>query len=203
MQARLPHAPERYRDAALLIVDKPSGLPTQAPQGGGPNLYEALRSTEARLALHHRLDTPASGLVLFTLDPRANPAIARGFREHQIQRIYLAAVLGDPGEVGQWTTPIEGQAARTDWRRVRAWAGFSWLECQLHTGRCHQIRLHAAQAGYPLLGDRRHGGAAGRLWPRLALHARALRLNHPMTQDRLEVESPIPEDLLALWEGRL
>ena len=81
---------ELHNDGVILVVEKPSGLPTQAPRGGGDNLYDRLRRRYPRLALHHRLDTPASGLVLFTLDPRANAAIARGFREHLIQRRYWA-----------------------------------------------------------------------------------------------------------------
>ena len=67
---------ELHNDGVILVVEKPSGLPTQAPRGGGDNLYDRLRRRYPRLALHHRLDTPASGLVLFTLDPRANAASA-------------------------------------------------------------------------------------------------------------------------------
>lgn len=193
----------RFRDATLLIVSKPAGLPTQAPRGGGPNLYDLLRAEHPGLGLHHRLDTPASGLVLFTLDARANAPIAAAFREHRIQREYLAAALGDPGEEGEWTWPIEGQPARTRWRRLRTLGGLSWLGCALHTGRTHQIRLHAEAAGHPLLGDRRHGGAAGRLWPRLALHAARLALRHPRGGGPLEVEDPLPDDLVSLWDRGL
>ena len=82
----------------------------------------------------------------------------------------------------------------------------SVVECGLETGRTHQIRRHAAGAGTPVVGDRRHGGAAGRLWPRLALHAVQLRLSHPMSDDPLVVDSPIPADLVELFDrvhGRL
>lgn len=194
---------ERHRDAALLVVSKPAGLPTQAPQGGGDNLYDRLRAQEPYLGLHHRLDTPASGLVLFTLDRRVNAAIAQDFAAHRIQREYLCAVLGEPGEGGRWEEPVEGQPARTDWRRVRRVGELSWLVCALHTGRTHQIRLHAAGAGFPLVGDRRYGGATGRLWPRLALHAARLALRHPRTRRALGVEDPLPADLQALWEAGL
>ena len=74
----------------------------------------------------------------------------------------------------------------------------SLLEVDLKTGRTHQIRRHAVQSGHPVVGDRRHGGAAGRLWPRLALHAARLALGHPATGEPLVIESPLPSDLTGL-----
>ena len=78
--------------------------------------------------------------------------------------------------------------------------GMAVLMCHLETGRTHQIRKHATEAGFPIVGDRRHGGAAGRAWPRLALHAQTLRFVHPMTDEEIAVESMIPEDLADLIE---
>ena len=165
-----------HQDSALLVVDRASGLPTQAPQGGGENLFDLLRDTHAYVGLHHRLDTPASGLVLFTLDKRANPPIAQGFREHTIRREYQVMVIGDPGEFGCWESPIDGKHARTPWRR-----------------------LGPGEHGHPVCGDRRHGGAAGSLWPRLALHACRLVLPHPITGKELSVAAQTPADLQELW----
>jgi 23S rRNA-/tRNA-specific pseudouridylate synthase len=196
-----PAVPERYRDAHLLIVDKPSGLPTQAPRTGGDHhLYAMLQAQEAYVGLHHRLDTPASGLVLFTLDKRANRAIADGFRTGSIRRRYQAALVGDPGAAGTWETDIDGRSARTHWRRLALGDGISIVEASLETGRTHQIRRHAVEHGHPVLGDRRHGGAAGRIWPRLALHAEHLALDHPISGEPLVIQSPLPPDLMELWD---
>ena len=149
---------ELHNDGVILVVENPSGLPTQAPRGGGDNLYDRLRRRYPRLALHHRLDTPASGLVLFTLDPRANAAIARGFREHLIQRRYWACVVGEPPAEGRWESDVDGLPALTHLRRLSQGDGLAAIELSLQTGRTHQIRAQAAEAGLPLLGDHRHVG---------------------------------------------
>ena len=99
-----------------------------------------------------------------------------------------------------WSEPIDGKPATTRFTRVASGEGMSVLRCGLESGRTHQIRRHAAGAGTPVVGDRRHGGAAGRLWPRLALHAVSLRLDHPTTGEGMVVESPIPSDLSELFD---
>jgi 23S rRNA pseudouridine1911/1915/1917 synthase len=189
-----------HRDDAVMVVNKPSGMPTQATrQERNNNLFALLQAQESYVGLHHRLDTPTSGLVLFTLDQRANQAIADAFRTHNVERTYQLVVVGDPGESGRWDTPIDGKTAATTFRRLSTSGGMSLLEASLETGRTHQIRVHAAEATYPVAGDRRHGGAAGRLWNRLALHACRLSFTHPMTGERLVVSAPVPQDLKALW----
>jgi len=196
-----PDLPERYRDPWLLAVDKPAGLPSQATrQGGRSHVYGMLAASERYVGLHHRLDTPASGLLLLTLSKQANANIAQGFREGWIHRSYLAVVLGDPGATGAWSTPVDGKTARTRFTRLSSRDGMSVIRCTLETGRTHQVRRHAAEAGHPLLGDRRHGGAAGRAWPRLALHAALLELDHPVTEEPLRITAPVPADLSELVE---
>jgi 23S rRNA-/tRNA-specific pseudouridylate synthase len=188
-----------HKDRWLIVVDKPYGLPTQAPKGGGENLYDQLRKVHPYVGLHHRLDTPASGLVLFTLDKAANSAIAEGFRTHTIARQYQVVVVGDPGPSGTWDGPIDGKSARTHFTRIGTGGGLAVLSVQLETGRTHQIRRHATMNGHPIAGDRRHGGAAGRLWSRLALHACALELAHPVKGPALSLSAPVPVDLAELW----
>jgi 23S rRNA pseudouridine1911/1915/1917 synthase len=199
---KAPALPERYRDADVVVVDKPSGLPTQAGREGGQvHVVGLLSGSERYVGLHHRLDTPASGLLLLTLRKAANAAIAAAFAEGAVEREYLAVVLGDPGPAGRWADELDGQPAATRWRRLSTAGGTSLLWCTLETGRTHQVRLHAAMAGHPILGDRRHGGAAGRAWPRLALHAARLTFPQPTTGQRVRVTSPVPADLAALVEA--
>jgi 23S rRNA-/tRNA-specific pseudouridylate synthase len=188
-----------YEDEWLLVLDKPAGLPTQAArQGAGDNLYDQARARHPYVGLHHRLDVPVSGLVLLTLDPRANEPIARAFRDHQIARSYLAVAAGE-AQPGPWTWPIEGKRAHTDVEVLGAGRGLSALRLSPQTGRTHQLRIHAAMAGTPLVGDRQYADASAWLWPRLALHAAQLALQHPITGAPLTLTSPLPSDLRELW----
>lgn len=198
---KVPDLPERYRDADIVVVDKPSGLPSQGTKDGGRmHVHGILAARERYAGLHHRLDRPASGLMLLTLRKTANVGVADAFASGNIHRDYLAVVLGDPGPQGAWTGPIDDQEATTHWRRLGADGGAAVLLCTLETGRTHQIRRHAADAGHPILGDRRYGGAAGRAWDRLALHACRLAFPHPRTGVEVEVRSPVPDDLRDLVE---
>jgi 23S rRNA pseudouridine1911/1915/1917 synthase len=193
---------EVFRDDAILVVDKPSGLASQPDPGGGDDLYTLLRRRERYVGLHHRLDRPASGLVLLALDPDVNAALAEAFREHRIDRSYLAVLAGDAVGVGTtrtWDAPIDGQTARTDVEVLGAASGLLAVRCALHTGRTHQIRRHAAMAGTPIVGDRRYGGEVGGWWPRLALHAYRLRFRHPRDGREIAVEAAVPGDLAVLW----
>lgn len=188
----------RFEDPYLLVVDKPHGLATQGTRDGEPDLYGILGADRPYLALHHRLDQPASGLVLLVLDPTVNAAIAAGFREHRIARTYLAVLAGEARDA-VWDRPVEGRSARTLVRALGHGEGLSAVQIGLETGRQHQIRQHAAMSGRPVVGDRRYGGDAGRRWPRLALHAAKLGFVHPVSGETIVVESPIPDDLAELW----
>ena len=173
-------------------------MPTQSAPGAPSDVFSELSKRFPYVGLHHRLDQAASGLVLLTLDPSVNAAIARGFREHTIERTYLAVLVGSVDDT-VWDRPVEGKAARTHVHVVGRGAGLSAVELRLETGRTHQIRQHAAMAGRPIAGDRRYGGEAGRRWPRLALHACRLAFIHPKAGAKITVESPIPSELSPLW----
>lgn len=182
---------EVFRDHWLLVVDKPAGLASQATRAGEAGLYEHLREREPYVGLHHRLDRNASGLMLFTLDPSANGGIAHGLRTHRITRTYRAVLEGEVVG-GTWSWPVDGSAARTDVTVVAVRDALSEVVCALHTGRKHQIRVHAAMAGAPVVGDRTHGGDLCRPWPRLALHASKLAFTHPITGASLAFERDPP-----------
>jgi 23S rRNA pseudouridine1911/1915/1917 synthase len=171
----------------------------------------------------HRLDRDTSGAIAFALSREARGGLIRTFRDHRIERLYLAIVEGEPpAERGTVEAPLReawvsgrrgvakpGEAsrdARTHWR-PRAAPGAALLEDELETGRQHQIRIHLAHVGLPILGDPVYGRAAsGRpVARRPMLHAFRLAFSHPITGQRVAAESPLPEDfqkaLAALRRG--
>jgi RluA family pseudouridine synthase len=190
--------PELFRDRYILVVDKPSGLPSQGTRDGADNLYDQLCSENSYVGLHHRLDTPASGALLLSLDRRVNRGLSDAFANHSITRTYRVFVLGDVGEAGVWDNAIDNKEAVTYWEKVAFGGGISLIEATLETGRTHQIRKHASHAGHPVIGDKRYGGAAGRAHTRLALHAWKLEFIHPLSDEKISVTAPIPDDLSRL-----
>jgi 23S rRNA-/tRNA-specific pseudouridylate synthase len=147
------------------------------------------------VALHHRLDAAASGLLLVGLDPAVNVALAEAFRTHAIRRTYLAIACGE-ARAGTWDRKVEGKDARSAVEVLGRGGGRSALRLRPETGRKHQLRVHAALAGVPLLGDRAYGGDPAE---RLALHAAELALVHPATGETVTLSSPLPPELLGAW----
>ena len=188
-----------YHQHGILVVNKHSGLSSQPAKSGERNLFDQLRAEHAYVGMHHRLDQPASGLLLFTTDPSYNKQLSQAFKAHSISRKYTLVVAGkQSNNQGSWTEPINGHYAETIWRKKHYARRMSLLEAELKTGRKHQIRIHAQLNGTPIVGDKRYGGFAGQLWPRLALHAHELSFLHPYLDQQITVCAPIPEDLLAL-----
>jgi 23S rRNA pseudouridine1911/1915/1917 synthase len=160
----------------------------------------------------HRLDRDTSGLLVFAKDARVREALRAQFREHSVERIYLAIVAGrveaDAGTFAsrlatnkglhRYSTRDEtaGERAVTHFRVRRRGAEATVVDVQLETGRRNQIRVHFAEAGHPVLGDPRYGSgrAVHPHWPadRLALHAAVLGLAHPVTGEPMRWESPMP-----------
>ena len=210
--------PILYQDPDLVVVDKPVGIPTHAPDPGDPYPGDALRIVQAQtglayLGMHQRLDADTSGVLLFAARREANKALAAAFEGRRVRKVYLALVHGAPpraegvidapivrehGERYRTTTPGDprGLAARTRYRvldygtGVRSQASgvrrqtsrpsHSLLELIPETGRPHQIRVHLAHAGCPVVGDPLYG-PTDRPAPRLLLHAYQLTLPHPAT----------------------
>lgn len=188
-----------FHDEHLLVLAKPSGLPSQAGKHGDPGLIEHVHAAGlGGAALVHRLDQPASGLLVLGCSALGNRALTHALRAHRVGRTYLA-VLGAPATTPRWDRDLDGKRAVTQVASMASPAGYHAVRLQLETGRTHQIRRHAAMAGTPIVGDRRYGGALGRAWPRLALHAFELELTHPATGNRLRWRAPLPSDLHALW----
>jgi 23S rRNA pseudouridine1911/1915/1917 synthase len=220
-----------YEDAALLVLDKPAGLVVH-PAPGHPTgtlvhgLLHHCRDLAGiggvlRPGIVHRLDAGTSGVMVVAKRDAAHQALALQFRDHTIERIYHAFVRGLPAAgTGRVDRAIgrhrrdrkrmsvasrSGRAARTAWRIAARYpkTGVVRLEVHPETGRTHQIRVHLASAGLPILGDpvygrSRAGVPAGVLLTRPALHAARLGFTHPDSGERLVFDAPLPEDLEAL-----
>ncbi len=201
-----------YEDEWLLAVDKPAGLPTQGTWATDRHdLLALLRAQrpDLKLFLHHRLDQGTSGLLLFAKAPEANPGLTRAFEGRLAEKLYLArlaeplaaceaeAPIGRlrhavPGRLACAGDLIDPRPARTAFRPATAeeTAGLvpgDWVVARPFTGRTHQIRVHLAALGRPILGDALYGGApSDRLW----LHAWQLRLPHPVSGEPMVVVAP-------------
>ena len=204
--------PVVFEDRWLLAVDKPAGLATQGTWASDRHDLLALLKTQRPdldLALHHRLDQGTSGLLVFAKDPKANKGLAEAFASRDLEKLYLARISeplaactveapigrlrgADPGRFGCAGDLMDPKSARTDVRPAtdEEAAGLvpgHWLVARIHTGRTHQIRVHLAHLGRPILGDTLYGGeASDRLW----LHAWRLGLRHPVTGEDLHLEAP-------------
>ena len=217
--------PLLHRDEWLLVVDKPAGLlsvPRAPGQTGEDTALGRVRDYARHLhprrpyaAAVHRLDRDTSGALAFALVPEARAALRDLFRAHRIERRYAALVEGVPrAESGEVNVPLyeayeggrrrvarageAGRPALTRWRVRERFFGAALLEVELGTGRQHQIRVHLAHIGLPILGDPVYGRKPGERQPlrtpRQMLHASLLALLHPFTGQELRVESPLPED---------
>ncbi len=191
-------------DPHVIVVDKPAGLVTApTPESDRGDLLDLLQQRYGEVYLVHRIDLPTSGLLVFARTRDANKRLGDAFKAHDVDREYVAVVVG---EVGEQTIdrPIDGRRAVTHVRPLEALSGATLVSVRLETGRTHQIRIHLAGIAHPVAGDRTHGGENERSFhvakrpPRLALHARLLGFTHPATGERVRFEAPLPAEL-AQW----
>ena len=228
-----------HEDESVLVLDKASGLVVHPGAGVREgtlvnallhHLGEGLAGVgaEGRPGLVHRLDRGTSGVMVVAKTAQAHAELSRQFAAREVEKDYLALVLGAPKEEeGLVDAPIgrssgqrtrmsvrgDGRTARSRWR-VRESFGrhAAWLEVRIETGRTHQVRVHLAHVGLPLAGDRTYGGRRDQAvaeprvralltrFARPALHAWRLSFTHPSSGERLAFEAPLPEDLAALLE---
>lgn len=199
--------PVLHADPWLLAVHKPAGLLSQP--GLGPDLADSLITRIQRqwpgARLVHRLDQATSGLLLLALDALTHRELSRAFAERRVRKTYLAWVQGCPSRRGGWIdaplarigtrpprygpVPVAagGKPALTRWRRLTTGAASSLVLLAPHTGRSHQLRVHLALLGHPIVGDAIYGQAAA---DGLRLHASGLRLRHPRTGATLRLRCP-------------
>jgi 23S rRNA pseudouridine1911/1915/1917 synthase len=208
----------RYEDDHLAVVDKPAGVVTHPGAGrrtgtlaaGILHRWPRVRGVgaEDRWGIVHRLDRETSGLLVVALDADAYDGLREAIRKREVERVYLAAIAGspdmptgtidapigrDPGRPTRKRVDPEGRPARTHYRVLSHVGDASLLEVRLETGRTHQIRVHLASIGHAVLGDGIYGDGSGA--PRVFLHASHLAFDHPLTRERIAVDSPLPEDL--------
>lgn len=213
-----------HEDADILVIDKPAGLVTHPGAGNweGTLLNALLHHVpEAvhlpRAGIVHRLDKDTTGLMVVAKTLIAQTQLVRDLQAREVKRVYWAVARGhfSPGE-GQVDAPIgrhptqrvkmavvgSGKPALTYYRVLRQFAEAAWVECRLASGRTHQIRVHLAHIGHPLLGDPVYGGKRGPDldFPRQALHAVRLGLKHPVSGKALEWEAAPPADFAGLLE---
>ncbi len=218
-----------YEDADVIVVNKPVGMVVH-PAPGHPDgtlvnalLYHCGKSLsgingELRPGIVHRIDRDTSGLLIAAKNDRAHLALSAQLQDHSLFRLYHAVVLGGFREgSGTVDAPIarhpadrkrmavcrpgEGREAVTHWQVMDSHDGYSHIICRLETGRTHQIRVHMAHIGHPLLGDPVYG--VKKPFPGLAgqcLHAAQLTFTHPSTGERMTVEAPLPGWFTAVLE---
>lgn len=212
-----------YEDAAVIAVNKPAGLSVHAGAGAHSGTlvnrlvhhFGSLSHVagDQRPGIVHRLDRGTSGVMLVARTDAAHRALAAQFAERSVEKIYLALVEGEIAkDTGRITKPItrdpvrrirmtarpeHGRTALTEYRVLRRFANSTYLEVRIGTGRTHQIRAHFQSIGHPVAGDRLYGARPA---PRIFLHAWRITFTSPATAERVQVEAPLPQELLHWLE---
>ena len=214
-----------YEDAAVIAINKPADLVVHAGAGNHSGTlvnrlvhhFEKLSQVggDLRPGIVHRLDKGTSGVILVARDDASHRALAAQFSSRSVEKVYLALVHGQVrAEEGRLTSPIardpsrrlrmttrldSGRPALTQYRVLRRFEKFTYLEVRIGTGRTHQIRVHLSSIGHPVAGDRLYGAPPAE---RVFLHAHRIRFISPATEEPVTVEAPLPPDLNQ-WLARL
>lgn len=213
-----------YEDDAVIAINKPAGLPTQGGTGQSRHvdgLLDALKgNSEHRPKLVHRLDKDTSGALLLGRSPKAAAVLAKAFQSRETDKRYWALVAGTPKERDgrisvrmdkvaakgheRMVVSADGKPSLTDYSVIES-AGqmASWLALKPHTGRTHQLRLHCAEMGHPIVGDGKYGGQAafltGAISRKLHLHSRFITFPHP-DGGMLTITAPLPDHMTASFD---
>ena len=221
--------PILFEDDDVVVIDKPVGVAAHpSPGWTGPTVTESLvasghlltdRGAAEREGIVHRLDVGTTGVMVVAKSPAAYSSLKRQFKERSVDKEYHAVVHGlldplagtidapidrHPSKDYKWAVVHGGRPSITHYQTIEAWPRASLVEVHLETGRTHQIRVHMAAMRHPCVGDLTYGAdptlsrelGLERQW----LHARRLGFEHPVTGDRIDVESPYPQDLTLALE---
>lgn len=215
-----------FEDDDLIAIDKPAGLPSQATlDANRHNLHRAVemylksKGHDGYAGLHQRLDRETSGIILLTKSRRANKGLAEQISGHKITKVYNA-ITAAPKSAPEKTWSVKnhlhkragkparmevtvagGDLAETDFRVLDSSPKAWWIEARPRTGRMHQIRVHLADSGLPILGDTLYAAPAlARRAPRCLLHARELHFVHPVTNEEIKLEAPVPADFVETFQ---
>jgi 23S rRNA pseudouridine1911/1915/1917 synthase len=215
-----------FEDDDLLVLNKPAGLVVHPGAGNQTHtLVNALLhhctnlsgiGGQQRPGIVHRLDKETSGCLVVAKNDLAHHHLSRQFAERKVKKIYLAIVAGTlkrprgsiDAAIGRHPVqrrkmavhPTKGRTAKTDYRVLETGGGISLVECAIHSGRTHQIRVHLHHIGHPVIGDSLYG-KKGASTPRQMLHAWKLGFSHPHTNERLRFEAPVPSDFQAALDA--
>ncbi len=224
-----------YEDEGLLVVNKPAGLVVHPGAGNQDGtLLNALLyhypqlSKLPRAGIVHRLDKLTSGLLVIAKLPEVQSALTEMLKEHEVERLYDAVVVGklvaggtieagiarhNTDRTKMMVDDYRGREAVTHYRVITRFRAHTHVRCQLETGRTHQIRVHLSHLGYPLLGDPEYGRRLSlpkgmnlesaevlRGFKRQALHAAELFFVHPLTQEEIHCVAPLPDDMQQLLQ---
>lgn len=202
--------PRLYEDEDLVVVDKPAGrLVVPAPGRRGPTVVDLVaRAIGGPVRPVHRLDEDTTGVLVLARTERAAGLLEAQFRRHECLRIYRSLVTRMPappaGRIRSWLherpdgivesrTRAPGLEAVTNYTALRRVGRYTLVECRPETGRRNQIRVHLAELGCPIVGDRKYGYRGSSPFGRVMLHALRIAVRHPRTGEILEVEASPPE----------
>lgn len=207
-----------YKNNQLIAFNKPATLTVQSDKTGDKALIDLAEIyTKSRLSLIHRLDRPASGIVLFSKTKKATQTLNAQFQDRKIQKKYLAVVKNKPAEVSgsivhylrknqkdNRTTAFEKEVAHSkkaelNYKLIGSIENYHLLEIDLITGRHHQIRSQLSAIGCPIKGDVKYGFKRGNKDRSINLHAWKLTFNHPVTKERVELTADLPDD--SVWNA--
>jgi 23S rRNA pseudouridine1911/1915/1917 synthase len=216
-----------FEDDDLIVINKPAGLTVHPGAGQREHtLVNALLSHcttlsgiggKERPGIVHRLDKETSGCLIVAKNDLAHRELSRQFAERTVEKIYLALVAGKlrkpagviEERIGRHpvhrqrmrVTTKRGRAAKTEYRVVRSNEEASLIECRLHSGRTHQVRVHLHHLGHPVLGDKVYGARLVKNFPRQMLHAWKLGFRHPRTGEWEQFQASVPDDFKEAVAG--
>ncbi|MCT4661833.1 MAG: RNA pseudouridine synthase [Tissierellales bacterium] len=212
-----------YEDKHIVIVNKPINMPTQSDPSGDVDLFSALKKQYSKnqyIGLHHRLDRPVGGCVLFTKTKEVNKSIAKQIQNHSIRKYYLCIVCGCPdeskGSIKQYLKKLntknkstittesdtQGKLAMLDYEVIEtistsSYGTLSLLKIHLKTGRHHQIRVQLSSVNLPILGDNKYNSIL-KTQNTICLFSHALSVYHPFKKDFISAKT-IPDTLATPW----